>query len=53
MKKPITTEKVTKGNSKYDNQYFKLKLTTDVYELYEIRHIIEILDNIANSSEQK
>ena len=48
MKEPVTIVKTSKGTSKFDNEYFEINLTKQIYERSEVRHIIEILDKNCN-----
>lgn len=43
---PITIKKTSKNNSKYDNEYYEVKLNGEIFERSQIRHIIEILDSM-------
>lgn len=43
-----TIKKITKYQSKYDNEFFELSINDKIigtYEKSELRHLIEIIDN--------
>lgn len=44
QKIPVTIQKTSKGSSKFDNEYFEIKLNGEIFERSQVRHIIEILD---------